>query len=144
MVNSAGIVVIKPTVEFPVAEWEKIIRVNLEGTFLCCQAVGRVMLEQERGKIVNLSSVRGLQGRAQDPAYAASKGAVNLLTRSLAIEGLVIGLAVGLVVPSLVNVWSVIHVNGAIARAERQLNEALAQAGPTPEGSQTPPAEPQP
>jgi len=63
--------------------------------------------------------------------------AVTPLTRSLAIEGLVIGLVVGLVLPSLVRVWSVIHVNGAIARAERRLNEALAQAGP-------PPAEPQP
>jgi hypothetical protein len=63
--------------------------------------------------------------------------AVTPLSRSLAIEGLVIGLVVGLVLPSLVRVWSVIHVNGAIGKAERRLNEALAQAGP-------PPTEPQP
>ena len=102
LVNSAGIVTLKPTVEFPVAEWEKIIRVNLEGTFLCCQAVGRVMLEQERGKIVNLSSVRGLQGRAQDPAYAASKGGVNLLTRSLAIEWAPHGINVNALAPTFI------------------------------------------
>jgi len=69
--------------------------------------------------------------------------AVAPLTRSLAIEGLVIGLVVGLVVPSLIQVWSVMHVNGAIARAERRLSEALAQSGPPPEGGQAPPAEPQ-
>jgi hypothetical protein len=70
--------------------------------------------------------------------------AVAPLTRSLAIEGLVIGLVVGLVLPSLVRVWSVIYVNGSITRAERRLNEALAQADPPPEGGQVPPAEPQP
>jgi hypothetical protein len=64
--------------------------------------------------------------------------AVTPLTRSLAIEGLVIGLVVGLVLPSLVRVWSVMHVNGAIARGERRLNEALARR------TSTPPAEPQP
>jgi len=63
--------------------------------------------------------------------------AVTPLTRSLAIEGLVIGVVLGLVIPSLVRVWGVVRVNGAIARAERRLNEALAQAGP-------PPTEPQP
>ena len=70
--------------------------------------------------------------------------AVTPLTRSLAIEGLVIGLVVGLVLPSLVRVWSVIHVNGVIARAERRLNEVLAEAGPPPGGGQAPPTEPQP
>ncbi len=70
--------------------------------------------------------------------------AVTPLTRSLAIEGLVIGLVVGLVLPSLVQVWSVMHINGAIARGERRLNEAMAQAGRPPESGQAPPAEPQP
>ena len=71
--------------------------------------------------------------------------AVTPLTRSLAIEGLVIGVVLGLVLPSLVRVWGVMHVNGAIARGERRLNEALPQAGPPPQaGGQAPPAEPQP
>ena len=60
--------------------------VNLKSLFLCCKHVGRVMLQQGKGKIINISSVRGFQGRAQDAAYAPSKGAVNQLTRSLAIE----------------------------------------------------------
>jgi hypothetical protein len=70
--------------------------------------------------------------------------AVTPLTRPLAIEGLVIGLVVGLVLPSLVRVWSVMHVNGTIARAERRLNEALSESGPPQQGGQAPPAEPRP
>ncbi len=66
--------------------------------------------------------------------------AVAPLTRSLAIEGLVIGLVVGLVLPSLIRVWSVIHVNGAIARAERRLNEAPAQEDSSREVSQETPS----
>jgi NAD(P)-dependent dehydrogenase (short-subunit alcohol dehydrogenase family) len=102
LVNSAGIVIIKPTTEFPLEEWQRVIRVNLEGTFLCCKEVGKVMLQQGHGKIVNLSSVRGHQGRAKDPAYAASKGAVNLLTKSLAIEWAPRGITVNAIAPTFI------------------------------------------
>ncbi|HSR29547.1 MAG TPA: glucose 1-dehydrogenase [Anaerolineae bacterium] len=102
LVNSAGIVSLKPTIEFPAEEWRKIIRVNLEGTFLCCKEVAKVMLEQGRGKIINMSSVRGHQGRAKDPAYPASKGAVNLLTKSLAIEWAQQGINVNAIAPTFI------------------------------------------
>jgi len=102
LVNSAGIVSLKPTVEFPVEEWQQIMDVNLRGTFLCCKEVGKVMLAQGRGKIINMSSVRGLQGRANDPAYPASKGAVNLLTKSLAIEWAQRGINVNAIAPTFI------------------------------------------
>jgi NAD(P)-dependent dehydrogenase (short-subunit alcohol dehydrogenase family) len=102
LVNSAGIVSLKPTTEFPLEEWRWIIRVNVEGTFLCCKEVGKVMLQQERGKIINMSSVRGLQGRANDPAYPASKAAVNLLTKSLAIEWARKGIRVNAIAPTFI------------------------------------------
>lgn len=86
LVNSQGVVDLQPIAEFDTEAWERVIDVNLRSVFLCCKHAGRVMLEQGKGKIINISSVRGFQGRAQDAAYAPSKGGVNQLTRSLAIE----------------------------------------------------------
>jgi 2-deoxy-D-gluconate 3-dehydrogenase len=86
LVNSQGIVALQPIAEFDTEVWQQVMDVNIKSVFLCCKHVGRVMLKQGRGKIINVSSVRGFQGRAGDPAYAPSKGAVNQLTRSLAIE----------------------------------------------------------
>ena len=86
LVNSQGIVALHPIAEFDTADWQRVIAVNLMSVFLCCKHVGRAMLRQGHGKIINISSVRGFQGRATDAAYAPSKGAVNQLTRSLAIE----------------------------------------------------------
>ncbi len=86
LVNSQGTVELQPTEDFDTAAWQRVMDVNLKSLFLCCKHVGRVMLQKGKGKIINISSVRGFQGRAQDPAYAPSKGAVNQLTRSLAIE----------------------------------------------------------
>jgi hypothetical protein len=89
-----------------------------------------------RPRITGAGLLGGLLGGA-GIVVLLQQYAVTPLTRSLAIEGLVIGVVVGLVLPSLVRVWGVMRVNGAIARAERRLNEALAKAGP-------PPTEPQP
>ncbi len=86
LVTSQGLSELQPIAKFDTATWQRVIDVNLKSVFLCCKHVGEVMLKQGRGKIINISSVRGFQGRAQDPAYAPSKGAVNQLTHSLAIE----------------------------------------------------------
>ncbi len=102
LVNAAGIVNIKPTIEYTVKEWEEVINVNLKGTFICCKEAGKIMLEQGYGKIINLSSVRGLQGRANDPSYPASKGGVNMLTKSLAIEWARQGINVNAIAPTFI------------------------------------------
>ncbi len=86
LVNSQGVVHLQPIIDFDLDAWQRVIDVNLKSLFLCCKHAGRVMLAQGKGKIINISSVRGFQGRAQDAAYAPSKGAVNQLTHSLAIE----------------------------------------------------------
>lgn len=103
LVNSAGTVIIKPTPEYTLAEWRHVMQVNLEAVFICCREVGKVMLQQQQGKIINVSSVRGLQGRANDPSYPASKGAVNLLTRSLAIEWATQGINVNALAPTFIS-----------------------------------------
>ncbi len=88
LVNAAGISIRRPdSASFPVDEWQRVMDVNTRGTFLCCQAVGQVMIEQGGGKIINMSSVRGRFGAPRGgAAYCASKGAVDSLTRTLACE----------------------------------------------------------
>jgi NAD(P)-dependent dehydrogenase (short-subunit alcohol dehydrogenase family) len=76
-----------------------VMNVNLFGTANCCKAAGRYMLEKGKGRIVNFSSVRGLQGKAKYGAYAASKGAVNTYTKSLAVEWATKGINVNAIAP---------------------------------------------
>ncbi|ELP65014.1 SDR family NAD(P)-dependent oxidoreductase [Streptomyces turgidiscabies] len=67
-------------------DWQRVIAVNLQGAFYCCREAGRVMLEQGSGSIVNISSVHASTGFERIAAYAASKGGVEALTKSLAVE----------------------------------------------------------
>lgn len=88
LVAAAGIASRFPAEEFPVAEWQKIMDINVKGTFICCKTVGKKMIEQGAGgKIITVSSIRGLLGHPGGYAgYGTSKGAVHLMTRQLAIE----------------------------------------------------------
>ncbi|MEU1518753.1 3-oxoacyl-ACP reductase family protein [Streptomyces sp. NPDC005811] len=67
-------------------DWRQVLDVNLQGTFFCCREAGKVMLEQRSGSIVNVSSVHARTGFERIAPYAASKGAVEALTRALAVE----------------------------------------------------------
>jgi len=86
LVNSQGAVYLEESANFNTEQWQKVFNVNVKSVFLCCKHVGKTMLKNKKGKIINISSIRGFQGRAEDLAYAPSKGAINQLTRSLAIE----------------------------------------------------------
>jgi NAD(P)-dependent dehydrogenase (short-subunit alcohol dehydrogenase family) len=103
LVNAHGIVNRKSADTIPVEEWQKVMDVNTRGTFITCQAVGRVMMKQKSGKIVNLSSVRGRYGAPSGAvAYSPSKGAVDALTRTLACEWAKYNVLVNAVAPTLV------------------------------------------
>lgn len=87
LVNNAGVSWGAPAEDMPLDKWQKVIDINLTGAFLCSQAVGREMLKQEYGRIINVSSVAGLQASVHGPhyaAYAASKAGLMGLTRELA------------------------------------------------------------
>lgn len=103
LVNSAGLAIRKPADSFPIDEWQKVMDINTRGTFLCCQAVGRVMIKQKGGRIINVSSVRGRYGLpAGYAAYCPSKGAVDTLTRTLACEWAKSNVLVNAVAPTIV------------------------------------------
>ncbi|HBY97126.1 MAG TPA: hypothetical protein DEP84_24815, partial [Chloroflexi bacterium] len=86
LVNCAGINDWCRAADLAPDSWARILDVNLNGTFYCCQAVGRGMLARRHGSIVNLASIAGVVGHPGVLAYAVSKAGVIQLTRSLAVE----------------------------------------------------------
>jgi NAD(P)-dependent dehydrogenase (short-subunit alcohol dehydrogenase family) len=86
LVNSAGITKRAPSVDYPEADWDRIIEVNLKGTLRGCQIFGKPMLERCYGRIINIASVSTYVGLMEVAAYGASKAAVGSLTKSLSVE----------------------------------------------------------
>lgn len=100
LVNSAGISQHDPAESTSLETWDQVIDVNLRGTFLCCQAAGRVMLNKGKGVIINFSSIAGAVGVGRGVnVYSASKGGVNALTKQLAIEWAPKGIRVNAIAP---------------------------------------------
>jgi NAD(P)-dependent dehydrogenase (short-subunit alcohol dehydrogenase family) len=86
LVNNAGINIPKPALEVTEEDWRRVMDSNLTGLFFCCQAVGRIMVNQKSGKIINISSQTGTVAIQWRAAYCSSKAGVNLLTKVLALE----------------------------------------------------------
>ncbi len=99
LVNNAGVGSNCSFLTMPLAEWDEQLKVNLTGTFLCGQAVARVMARQKSGRIVNVASISGQRGGQGRAAYGASKAGVILLTKVMAVELAPLGINVNAIAP---------------------------------------------
>lgn len=86
LINNAGIQRRFPFTEFPEEEWDNVIEVNQKGVFLVSQQVAKYMIGRRAGKIINICSMQSELGRKTITPYAASKGAVKMLTRGMCVE----------------------------------------------------------
>lgn len=86
LINNAGINYREECVKMQEEKWDAVLNVNLKGTFLCSQAVGKIMMENRKGKVINLASMMAARVQPKRGPYAASKGAIVQFTKVLAVE----------------------------------------------------------
>jgi NAD(P)-dependent dehydrogenase (short-subunit alcohol dehydrogenase family) len=120
LINNAGISWGAPVEQMSLADWNKVIETNLTGTFLCAQAVGKVMLGQGSGKIINMASVAGLKGvppeMVEAIGYHASKGGVISFTKDLACKWARHNIQVNAIAPG----WFPTHMSEWVIEHKRE------------------------
>jgi NAD(P)-dependent dehydrogenase (short-subunit alcohol dehydrogenase family) len=102
LVNNAGMGNPIPAEEITEEDWDWMLDLNLKGTFFCCQEAGKRMLKRGKGRIVNISSQASVVAIPHEAVYCASKGGVNMLTKTLAVEWSGKGVTVNAVGPTFV------------------------------------------
>jgi NAD(P)-dependent dehydrogenase (short-subunit alcohol dehydrogenase family) len=142
LVNNAAIVVVTPFTELKEEDWDKVIKVNLKGTFLCCKAVVPHMIQRKSGRIINISSVAGKKAPPLISAYSASKHGVIGLTQALAQELGVHNITVNAVCPGFVPtpLWETLMpaISAAMGIEQTQFFETFAKTQVPLQRLQTP------
>lgn len=123
LVNNAGTAIRQPSVSLSLADWDKVMRVNMTGAFLCARTAARYMIAGGGGRIINMASIMGLSGGGLYPniSYQTSKGAVVNMTRALALEWAGAHIRVNAVAPTWVRtdfIKSILATPELVARIE--------------------------
>jgi len=101
LINNAGIAgPTLPVVDYPIEDWKRVLRIDLDGPFYCCRAVVPHMVRQGYGRIVNIASIAGKEGNPNAAAYAAAKGGLIAFTKALGKELATTGVLVNCVAPA--------------------------------------------
>jgi NAD(P)-dependent dehydrogenase (short-subunit alcohol dehydrogenase family) len=119
LINNAGTSWGAPVEEMRLEHWNKVLATNLTGTFLFSQAVGKIMIEQHRGKIINIASVAGLHGAPpefQAIGYHASKGGVISFTKDLACKWGIHNIQVNAIAPG----WFPTHMSEVVIEQNKE------------------------
>lgn len=115
LVNNAGVNFVKPTLEMTVEDWDRVVNVDLRGTFLCSRYALEYMVKARRGSIINIASVHTKATLGGAAPYAASKGGVAQMTASMAIEFAPFGVRINALSPGLIDtlIWQQIQAAAA-------------------------------
>lgn len=123
LVNNAGVIARYPAADYPVAEWNRVVDTNLTAVFLTAQEVGRLMLEQGSGKIINIASLLSFSGGKTVPAYTAAKHGVAGITKALANEWAGRGINVNAIAPG----YFVTEATEALRKDRKRFRELTAR-----------------
>ena len=122
LVNNAGIIKRAPAAEHTDADWDVVLRTNLDGVFVASRAAGRHMLARGSGKIINVASLLTFFGGITVPGYAASKGAVGQLTKALSNEWAGRGVQVNAIAPGYMRTDNTAALQADAARSKEILS----------------------
>jgi NAD(P)-dependent dehydrogenase (short-subunit alcohol dehydrogenase family) len=128
LVNSQGLNRKNSSIGMPMDVWDAMFAVNVRGMLLCCTAFGKIMIEKTYGRIINISSIRGIRALNGEgnTAYSTTKGAVDMLTKSLAGEWGKFGITVNAIAPIITET----KMMKPILEANPMMKEKTAQSAP--------------
>lgn len=125
--NNAGVVLVKSIDTMTEEEWDRVMAINVKATFLACKHVVPCMRKLGKGAILNTGSIASLAGQFGTPAYSASKGAIALLTQSLALDLGRDGIRVNCLCPGITDTPMLREHMGVGEEGERRIRERLAR-----------------
>jgi NAD(P)-dependent dehydrogenase (short-subunit alcohol dehydrogenase family) len=132
LVAGAGANILSPSKDYTIHDFDSLMKINAEGTFLCDREIGKVMIEQKHGKIINISSIRGWFATSGNTVgYSASKAAVNMITRVLACEWARFNVNVNAVAPAMIG--SGMHTaspSGEVLQLDPRILEGITKRTP--------------
>jgi 2-dehydro-3-deoxy-D-gluconate 5-dehydrogenase len=136
VVNNAGIIRRAPAIDFSEEDWDDVLHINLRAVFFLCQAAGRVMMQQDGGKIINIASMLSFQGGVIVPSYAAAKSGVAAITRALANEWAKHHINVNAIAPGYMATENTAPIRADAERSQSILDRIPAGRWGTPEDVQ--------